>query len=183
MHSIHHRIIPTARTTRATLIPVTNASMACSRALAPTRALLQYPASIRPLMLAATISRARSYHSYEQTTPPPYPEAETAILSSALSHVPTLGFTVDALRAGARDAGFRDASSNLFPRAEFELVMYHLQTQRLGLGHRVQFPAPEEGKKGMGVGAKVRALVLERLRGNVEAGVVGRWQEVSLRRR
>jgi hypothetical protein len=34
----------------------------------------------------------------------------------------------------------------------------------------------EEGK--VGVGGRVRSLVLERLRMNAEAGVVGRWQEV-----
>ena len=51
--------------------------------------------------------------------------------------------------------------------------MYHLQTQRFGLKDRVQFA--EDDKK---VGRKVKALVLERLRANVDAGVVGRWQEV-----
>ena len=37
---------------------------------------------------------------------------------------------------------------------------------------------PEEGKKEMGVGQKVKALTWERLMGNQE--VVGRWQEVRL---
>lgn len=32
----------------------------------------------------------------------------------------------------------------------------------------------------MGVGARVKALVLERLRANAERGVVGRWQEVCI---
>lgn len=54
--------------------------------------------------------------------------------------------------------------------------MWHLRSQRLGLGERIQFP--EDGK--MGVARKVRALILERLRGNVEAGVLPRLQEVSL---
>lgn len=36
----------------------------------------------------------------------------------------------------------------------------------------------EQGR--MGVGARVRGLVLERLRGNVDSGVVGRWQEVLM---
>lgn len=54
-------------------------------------------------------------------------------------------------------------------------------SQRLGLKDAVQFPAePDGGGKRMGVGAKVRALLLARLRGNVDAQVVGRWQEVRL---
>jgi len=53
--------------------------------------------------------------------------------------------------------------------------MYHLTTQRLGLKHRVQFSEDESR-----VGRKVKALVLERLRANVDAGVVPRWQEVCV---
>lgn len=47
------------------------------------------------------------------------------------------------------------------------------------MGERIQFPEPKEGQKPTGVGRKVRALVLERLKGNEEAGIVGRLQEVS----
>lgn len=92
-----------------------------------------------------------------------------------MHHVPLHGFTQATLRQGARDAGYLDASSNLFPRKEFELVMWHLRSQRRALGERIQFP--EDTK--VGVARKVRALVLERLRGNVEAGVLPRLQEVS----
>jgi hypothetical protein len=35
------------------------------------------------------------------------------------------------------------------------------------------------GAAGLTVGERVEALAWERLRGNVEGGVVGRWQEVS----
>ncbi|THX74916.1 ubiquinone biosynthesis protein COQ9 [Aureobasidium pullulans] len=132
-----------------------------------TRKLFQPPISIRPLL------STRAYYSYETPLPPPYPPTETAILSSALLHVPSSGWTPQSLRQGARDAGYLDASTNLFPKAEFELVLYHLRTQRLGLKERVQFA--EEA--GLGVTGKVRALVMERLRGNVEVGVQGRWQE------
>lgn len=133
-----------------------------------TRKLFQPPVSFRPLL------STRTYYSYETPLPPPYPPTETAILSSALLHVPSSGWTPQSLRQGARDAGYLDASTNLFPKAEFELVLYHLRTQRLGLKERVQFA--EEA--GLGVTGKVRALVMERLRGNVEVGVQGRWQEV-----
>ncbi|KAL1303853.1 hypothetical protein AAFC00_000309 [Neodothiora populina] len=115
--------------------------------------------------------QSRTYHSYETPQPPPYPPVETSILSAAFTHVPSTGFTQTSLRLGALDAGYREASTNHFPRGEFELVMWHLRTQRTGLHSRVQFPSPpEEGQLGkLGVGAKVRALVLERLRGNVDA--------------
>ena len=46
----------------------------------------------------------------------------------------------------------------------------------MGLKDRVQFP--EEAA--LGVTSKVKSLVMERLRGNVEVGVQGRWQEVSM---
>ena len=114
-----------------------------------------------------------TYYSYEHEQPPPYPEAESKILSSALGHVPIDGFTQQALVAGARDAGYLNISTNLFPKGVFEIVKYHLVTQRLGLKDRIQFP--EDAK--MGVGRKVRSLVLERLRANADAGVVGKWQE------
>lgn len=134
------------------------------------RAALRTPAALRPLLLQT--SRAAAYHSYEHIDPPPYREPESAILSSALSLVPAHGFTQEALTLGAKQSGYLDISSNLFPKGPFELVMYHLVSQRLGLKDRIQF-ADEK----MGVGRKVRSLILERLRANADAGVVPRWQE------
>jgi len=115
---------------------------------------------------------SRGYHSYEHNEPPPYRDAESAILSSALSHVPVHGFSKDALMLGAKDAGYLDISTNLFPKGPFELVRYHLITQRLALKDRVQFVDDK-----IGVGRKVRSLILERLRANADAGVIGKWQE------
>ncbi|EME41973.1 hypothetical protein DOTSEDRAFT_45555 [Dothistroma septosporum NZE10] len=133
------------------------------------RTLLRTPLGLRPLLLQ-TAPRA-SYHSYEQIEPPPYRETESAILSSALRHVPTHGFTQESLTLGAKDNGYLDISTNLFPNGAFDLVLYHLVSQRLGLKDRIHFP------EGVGVGRKVRSLILERLRGNVDAGVMGKWQE------
>lgn len=133
------------------------------------QSLLRTPANLRPLLY-------RSYYSYEHVLPPPYPPAETAILSSALQHVRSNGFTQQALILGAKDAGYLDVSANLFRKGAFELVLYHLVTQRLALKDRVQFVDEK-----LGVGRKVRSLVMERLRANAEAGVVGRWQEVSFK--
>lgn len=102
------------------------------------------------------------------------------MLSAAISHVPSYGFTVDALRLGARDAGYMDVSTNLLPRGVFDLVNYHLVTQRLALKDSVQFsPTSEAGKK-LGTGAKVRTLTLARLRANEP--IIHRWQEAGFMR-
>ncbi|KAH8724385.1 COQ9-domain-containing protein [Phaeosphaeriaceae sp. PMI808] len=116
-----------------------------------------------------------SYHSYDYAQSPPFPPTESAILSSAYRHVPSHGFTIDALKLGARDAGYLDVSTNLMPRGVFDLVNYHLVTQRLALKHKVQFPEQDESGSTMGVGSKVRALTLARLRSNEP--VIHRWQE------
>lgn len=137
------------------------------------RHILRTPTALRPLLLQQQTAQRALYHSYEHVEPPPYRDPESSILSSALHHVPAYGFTQEALTLGAKEAGYLDISTNLFPGGPFELVKYHLITQRLGLKDRVQFP----GDVQMGVGRKVRSLVLERLRGNIDAGVVGRWQE------
>ncbi|KAJ4346561.1 Ubiquinone biosynthesis protein coq9, mitochondrial [Didymosphaeria variabile] len=129
-------------------------------------------ASRRP---ATTWRQRCCYHSYEYNSPPPFPPAESAILSAALSHVPSYGFTADALRLGARDAGYMDVSTNLLPRGVFDLINYHLVSQRLALKNSVQFPsAGEQGKK-LGTGSKVRTLTLARLRANEP--IIHRWQE------
>jgi len=121
--------------------------------------------------------RPRSlYHSYDYAQPPPFPPAEAAVLASAYAHVPSNGFTIDALKLGARDAGYLDVSTNLLPRGVFDLVNYHLVTQRLALKDNVQFPEQSESGKKMGVGSKVRSLTLARLRANEP--VIHRWQEV-----
>jgi ubiquinone biosynthesis protein COQ9 len=78
-------------------------------------------------------------------------------------------------------------STNLLPRGVFELVLYHLVRQREGLKEKVEGESlTGEGKslreaweeRKVGIGGRVRGLVLERLRGNVESDVVRRWQEV-----
>ena len=134
-------------------------------------------ASCRP---AAAWRQTCLYHSYDYAQPPPFPPTESAILSSAYAHVPSHGFTIDALKLGARDAGYLDVSTNLLPRGVFDLVNYHLVTQRLALKDNVQFPDNGESGKKMGVGSKVRTLTLARLRANEP--VVHRWQEVSSQR-
>lgn len=113
-----------------------------------------------------------AYHSYEHGAPPPFPAVETAILSAALAHVPTHGFTTTALCHGAGDAKYRDVSINLFPAGAFALVNYHLVTQRLALAK--SRPSPDQAAS---IGAEVRRLVWKRLYANVP--IIHRWQEVG----
>ena len=116
-------------------------------------------------------SLTRTYHSYEHEPSSPFTPAESSILSAALNHVPNHGFTDSALTLGARDAGYLDVSTNLFPRSAFDLINYYLVTQRLALKMQIQFPDAK-----MGVGARVRALAVQRLRAN--KAVINHWQEV-----
>lgn len=115
----------------------------------------------------------RAYHSPSIPQSSPYTPTETAILSSALTHVPSTGFTTSSLRSGLRANGYLDASTALFPAGAYELVRFHHITSRLSLHQRVQFPSdakltPEQ---------KIRALVKGRLGMNAEAELVGKMSE------
>ncbi|RDL32493.1 Uncharacterized protein BP5553_08949 [Venustampulla echinocandica] len=121
---------------------------------------------------------ARPYHSYTHPPPPgPFTPVETAILSASLPHIPTHGFTHTTLSLGAKDASYIDASTNLFPRGAFSIVHYHLVTQRAALSKHKHIleTSSQPGAKPPGIGAKVKALVWERLMAN--KGVIHRWQE------
>ncbi|KAI9052500.1 hypothetical protein LZ554_003844 [Drepanopeziza brunnea f. sp. 'monogermtubi'] len=120
--------------------------------------------------------RSSSYHSYDHPPPPgPFPEVESAILAASLPHIPSSGFTLTSLSRGAKDAGYIDASTNLFPNGAFSLVHYYLFRQRLGLKEREGAKAILSRGEGEGVGRKVKGLTWERLMANRE--VVHRWQE------
>jgi ubiquinone biosynthesis protein COQ9 len=115
----------------------------------------------------------RTYFSIHHPDPPPFQETQQRILSAALNRVPEHGFTQKALILGAKDAGYLDVTVQLFRRGVFDLINYHLVTQRLALKDHVQFP---EGEK-LGLGAKVRTLAMARLRAN--ADVIHQWQGVG----
>jgi ubiquinone biosynthesis protein COQ9 len=89
-----------------------------------------------------------------------------------MGHVPKHGFSSKALALGAEQAGYLPVSVQLFPRGVFDLINYHLVTQRLALRDHVQFP----GESKLGVGGKVRSLTLERLRAN--RPIIHKWQGV-----
>jgi ubiquinone biosynthesis protein COQ9 len=76
-------------------------------------------------------------------------------------------------------------STNLFPRGAFDLIVFYLMTRRLALKDAVN---GEEGyakawrEQEVGIEARVRCLLLERLRMNDEFGVVEKWPEVRTAR-
>ena len=129
--------------------------------------LCKAPRFVRPSRI-----QCRPYYSELHPDPPPFPAAQHTILSAALNHVPSQGFSSQALSSGAKDAGYLEVSVQLFPRGVYDLVNYHLVTQRLALKSRVQFP--EDTK--LGVGSKIRLLTLERLWAN--KGIIHQWQGV-----
>ena len=118
--------------------------------------------------LHQSLSKA-PYHSYEHEQTPPFSPVEDAILSAAITHVPTQGFSTNALAQGAQDAGYRDVSINLFPKGPFTLVQYHLTTQRLALAKSFE-------KQGENVDNNIRDIAWQRLQAN--KAVITRWQEV-----
>lgn len=137
----------------------------------PVHALLRRPAYLR-LTTIPIWPCSRSYHSYEHESPPPFSPTEDAILSAALAHVPANGFSTTALTHGARDAGYLDISTNLFPAGAFSIVNYHLITQRLALAkHAPSLPTPKTEH----ITANIRSLALHRLHAN--GPIIHRWQE------
>ena len=132
-------------------------------------------------LAAPRIGLRRRYHSYQHPAPaPPFTAAELAILSASLLHVPSHGFSDAALSFGARDAGYLDISVNMLSRGVFDLVRYHLVTERLRLGDKIDFRKPEnelpESLRNLSIPTKVRVLCMERLKANVP--IIHRWQEV-----
>ncbi|KAL9603699.1 MAG: hypothetical protein Q9219_001018 [cf. Caloplaca sp. 3 TL-2023] len=129
-------------------------------------------ATVRHAAARQAFKCRRSYHSYEHTTSPIYTAAEEAILKAAIAYVPEHGFTTTALNNGARDAGYLEVSTNLFPAGIFSLVKYHLVTQRLAIGKDAPRPSAEGP---VNVLENVRTLTLKRLRANEP--IINRWQE------
>ena len=164
VETLHYRV---SYTSTHRLSSQRSLSTICAAHPLPQRRRLSRTPSIRPGYLAL-------YHSQDRDQPPPFLTEASAILSSALPHVSTHGFTNTALSNGARDAGYPEVSVNLFPRGAFDLIFYHLVTQRLALRNSVQFP--EMQGKQLGMGSKVRSLVLHRLQANQFA--IRHWQQV-----
>ncbi|KAG8529387.1 uncharacterized protein KY384_006023 [Bacidia gigantensis] len=123
--------------------------------------LTPYPASI--------FVQSGYYHSSAFEQPSPYSPSKSAILSSALKHVPAHGFTEQSLRLGAQDAGFLPISTNLFPDGAFSLVSYHLTTQRLSLSNQFQRPdiSPATNEAPSDMLQRLQTIALHRLHANI----------------
>ncbi|KAL2853830.1 COQ9-domain-containing protein [Aspergillus pseudoustus] len=121
----------------------------------------------------------RLYHSQYHPDPPAheYTNSQTAILTAALRHVSTHGFTRDALTLGARDTGFLDVSIQLLPRGEIDLILFWLASRRGLLRAAVEqnglLKSPDSDF--VSVEKKTRALIMERLRMN--ADIKHQWQD------
>ena len=158
LHNDLHRLL------RLTGLDDQQASAMASTLNKTTRVALRTSQSIcRPCL-------RRPYYSQHHPDPPPYPPIQESILSAALKRVPEQGFTEKALTQGAKDVGYLDVSVQLFPRGVFDLILYHLVTQRLALESNVQFP--DDAK--LGVGRKVKTLTMTRLRANKD--IIHQWQ-------
>src|SRR2546423_3273669 len=145
--------------------------IACKRLFSVPRSLPGCPSA--SLLLQPQKGLYRSYYSEHHPDPAPFPPIQAAILSAALNRVPEYGFSSQALSLGARDAGYLEASVQLFPRGVYDLINFHLVRQRLALKDRVHFPADAK----LGVGNKIRVLTLERLTANKD--IIHQWQGVS----
>jgi len=115
----------------------------------------------------------RTYYSIHHPDASPFPPLQTTILTSALQHVPRLGFTPDALIAGAKSTNHREATLNLFPRGVYDLIHFYLVTQRLSLKDKVQFPADAKAS----LTQKVQTLTWARLQANIDNGVIAHWPD------
>ena len=130
---------------------------------------MSFPSLRSTFLLRRTIlPQLRSYHSPNHPASPSYTAIQHKILKTALSLVPSTGFTSQALTEAAKQSGYLEITHNLFPRGPWSLVEYHLVTQREALS---LIPLEEQG-----VGKTIRKLCVERLKGNKD--VIGRWQEV-----
>ncbi|KAL1959890.1 hypothetical protein VTO42DRAFT_1035 [Malbranchea cinnamomea] len=139
--------------------------------------------SNRTIRCPRPTQRQQPYHSAFSPAPTPPADSFTpeqcAVLSAALSHVPTHGFSLQSLTLGARDAGYLDVSLQLFPRGgEAELVLYWLASRRGELRKRVEvgnLSGGEVNAEGLSVQDKVRMLIVERLKMN--EGIIQHWHD------
>ena len=144
---------------------------------------------LAPWRSGTAIAARRPFHSHERPAPSgPFDRVERGILAAAFKYVPEHGFGEVALARGVADAGYPDVSINLFPRGVFDLVNYHLVTQRHSLKtcHLEGPSSPIEHGRAGGetkeaegdeeVRHRVRHLLWSRLLAN--RSIIHRWHEV-----
>lgn len=127
--------------------------------------------------IAPRSTTVRHYQSYDHPPPPgPFSNCESHILSKALQHVPSHGFSNITLSLGAKEAGYLDASANLFPSGAFSLVHFYLLTKRLELSKECNnMNAQQPSGRLLTVGEKVKELTWRRLLLNRQ--IIHHWQE------
>jgi ubiquinone biosynthesis protein COQ9 len=131
--------------------------------------MFSFPLRSSILLRHTILPTLRPYHSLNHPPSPSYTPLQHKILSTALTLVPSTGFTPQTLTEGAKQAGYLEITHNLFPRGPWSLVEYHLVRQREALS---SIPLEDAG-----IGKTIRKLCVERLNGNKE--IIGRWQEVK----
>ncbi|KAK7204617.1 COQ9-domain-containing protein [Myxozyma melibiosi] len=117
------------------------------------------------------LNSARLYHAVSHLPPSPYTPAQARILSSALTHVPEHGFVKDALVLGCRDQGYLDSTHAVFHNGVFDLIQYHLYSERTKLAqHKDKIDAETND-----LHERVKRYCVERLKAN--APVIKRLPE------
>ncbi|KAJ6263762.1 Ubiquinone biosynthesis protein coq9, mitochondrial [Drechslerella dactyloides] len=79
---------------------------------------------------------------------------------------------------GVKDAGYLDVTTNLFPQGPFDIVKFHLVTQRerlSGILNTEKWKELQNSKQQFGTTGKIRTLCIERLKGNQD--IIHRWPE------
>ncbi|KAL4745876.1 hypothetical protein BDW72DRAFT_45520 [Aspergillus terricola var. indicus] len=162
---------------RACCSPVFSRSSFQTPILATITAVSQQPYRRQPAAFRSRPHTHRSYHSRHHPDLPPheYTNSQTTILAAALKHVPSHGFTKNALTLGARDTGFLDVSVQLLPRGEFDLILFWLASRRGLLRAAVEQNGLLSTASPTSMEDKTKALIMERLRMNKD--IRHQWQD------
>ncbi|OJJ02539.1 hypothetical protein ASPVEDRAFT_42033 [Aspergillus versicolor CBS 583.65] len=170
---------PLLRPLRSCRSPLLSSSRCSQKTFLPsiTAPISRNQQHLRQPALRSHSPNHRAYHSHHHPDPPPheYTNSQTTILTAALKHVPSLGFTRDALTLGARDTGFLDVSIQLLPRGEFDLILFWLASRRGLLRAAVEQKGLLAGSQSLSVEDKTKALIMERLRMNSD--IRHKWQD------
>lgn len=166
LRSCRNPLLPSSRCSQRTFLPSVTASISRNQQ------------HLRQPALRSHSPNHRAYHSHHHPDPPPheYTNSQTTILTAALKHVPSLGFTRDALTLGARDTGFLDVSIQLLPRGEFDLILFWLASRRGLVRAAVEQKGLLAESQSLSVEDKTKALIMERLRMNSD--IRHQWQDV-----
>lgn len=118
-------------------------------------------ARLTPRINSLPLVSTRLYHSedhkeFELTSP------QTEILQKALTLVPKYGFQHKAILEASREKGFSDAIQSLFPHGTYDLIHYHLVTERRNLKKFIEL----DEFKLLNEAERLKYLVKKRLQAN-----------------